>query len=69
MKKRQEITCHLCGSGFDPHSEPHEVIQEFCICGDCSSGNTPEESAEQLDLPAAVVYEAMGLAQEGSDNA
>jgi hypothetical protein len=60
--KRQSgssIACRVCGSPFDPHSSPHEVINGCFIC--CSHNFTPEELAERLELPVEKVLDDMGL--------
>ena len=58
------MKCDLCGSKFDPHQSPVSVVGGKWIC--CDYRYTPEELAEELDLPVSQVYEDLGLEEEKS---
>jgi len=57
-----KIKCDLCGSRFDPHSSPTEVIGDKWIC--CSHNYTVEELADELGISVDEAYEALGLEKD-----
>lgn len=54
-----KITCDLCGSRFDPHRSPTDVVGDKWIC--CGDRYTPEELAEELEVDVAEVCKSLGI--------
>jgi rubredoxin len=40
--------CDCCGRVFDARNEPHEVIGDNWVCGDCVANYDEEELHERL---------------------
>ena len=63
-----KIDCDMCEGRFDPRGEPYDVIATrmplspwLWICGNCGSGNSPEEIADHFDLSHRHVYQELGF--------
>lgn len=55
------MKCDLCKRDFDPHNSPVDVVGGKWIC--CGDRYTPEELADELELPVSQVYSDLGLEQ------
>jgi len=55
------MKCYLCANQFDPRLSPVSIVGGKWLC--CDDRYTPEELAEELDLPVSQVYSDLGLEQ------
>ena len=67
-----DIECAKCGGPFDPHNEPHDVLnwpapsdrEPLWLCNRCGTNYTPEEIAEWAGWPISHTYQELGLESE-----